>query len=131
VRDWLHVEDHARALLRALERGKPGECYCIGGNEERANIDVVRSICKLLDEMAPKSFPHENLIAFVQDRPGHDLRYAINAGKAARDLGWQAQESFESGLRKTVTWYLDNRDWWQGIRSGVYQGQRLGQLAAV
>jgi dTDP-glucose 4,6-dehydratase len=131
IRDWLHVEDHARALLLALERGKPGECYCIGGNEEHANIDVVRSICKLLDELAPKSLPHESLISYVQDRPGHDLRYAISAAKAERDLGWRAQESFESGLRKTVVWYLENRDWWQAIRDGVYKGQRLGKLAAV
>jgi dTDP-glucose 4,6-dehydratase len=131
VRDWLHVEDHARALLAALTRGKLGECYCIGGNEERANIDVVRSICKLLDELAPKSSPHESLISYVQDRPGHDLRYAIDATKAERDLGWRAQESFESGLRKTVLWYLENRDWWQAIRGGVYKGQRLGKLAAV
>lgn len=131
IRDWLHVEDHARALLKAMDRGKPGECYCIGGNEERTNIDVVRSICALLDEFAPKSRKHESQIQYVQDRPGHDLRYAINAAKAARDLGWQAQESFESGLRKTVIWYLENPDWWQSIRNGVYQGQRLGNLVAV
>ena len=131
VRDWLHVEDHARALLRTLDRGKPGERYCFGGSEERTNIDVVRTICKVLDEMNPKSIAHESLIDFVQDRPGHDLRYAINSGKAARDLGWRPQESFESGLRKTVRWYLENQDWWQSIRSGVYQGQRLGKLAAV
>lgn len=131
IRDWLHVEDHARALLKAMDRGKPGECYCIGGNEERTNIDVVRSICALLDELAPKSAKHESLIQYVQDRPGHDLRYAINAAKATRDLDWQAQESFESGLRKTVIWYLENPDWWQSIRNGVYQGQRLGTLVAV
>jgi dTDP-glucose 4,6-dehydratase len=131
VRDWLHVEDHARALLRTLDRGTPGERYCFGGSEERTNIDVVRTICKFLDEMNPKSSTHESLIDFVTDRPGHDLRYAINSGKAARDLGWRPQESFESGLRKTVRWYLENKDWWQSIRSGVYHGQRLGKLAAV
>lgn len=131
VRDWLHVEDHARALLQALSRGKCGECYCIGGNEERRNIDVVQSICSLLDELAPKSFVHRDLIDFVPDRPGHDQRYAIDAAKAQKDLQWRAQESFESGLRKTVVWYLENREWWQSIRSGVYQGERLGKLAAV
>ncbi len=130
VRDWLHVEDHARALLNALNRGKPGNCYCIGGNEERRNIDVVQAICALLDELAPKAHPHRDLISYVQDRPGHDQRYAIDAAKAGRELGWRASESFESGLRKTVLWYLENRDWWESVRSGVYQGQRLGKLAA-
>jgi dTDP-glucose 4,6-dehydratase len=131
VRDWLHVEDHARALLQALSRGKCGECYCIGGNEERSNIDVVQSICSLLDELAPKSHAHRDLIDFVPDRPGHDHRYAIDSAKAQNDLQWRALESFESGLRKTAVWYLENREWWQSIRSGVYQGERLGKLAAV
>jgi dTDP-glucose 4,6-dehydratase len=130
VRDWLHVEDHARALLKALETGKPGDCYCIGGSQERRNIDVVQSICSLLDELAPKAFPHRDLIAFVEDRPGHDQRYAIDSSKAGRELGWKARESFESGLRKTVQWYIDNSEWWQSIRNGVYQGHRLGKLAA-
>lgn len=131
VRDWLHVEDHARALIKALENGKPGECYCIGGNEERRNIDVVSSICTILDEVTPKSFAHKDLMTFVEDRPGHDLRYAISAVKAERELGWKPRESFEGGLRKTVGWYLDNREWWQSIRSGVYGGERLGALAPV
>jgi dTDP-glucose 4,6-dehydratase len=130
IRDWLHVDDHARALLRALDVGKPGECYCIGGSEERRNIDVVEAICRLLDEIAPKAFVHRDLIAFVDDRPGHDQRYAIDAAKAERELGWRASETFDSGLRKTVQWYLDNREWWQSIRNRVYQGHRLGKLAA-
>lgn len=131
IRDWLHVEDHARGLLQALDRGKVGQSYCFGGREERKNIEVVQAICNLLDELAPKSVPHERQIAYVADRPGHDARYAINPAKAARDIDWQASESFESGLRKTVVWYLENRDWWQSVRSGVYQGQRLGKLAVV
>ncbi len=130
VRDWLHVSDHARGILCALEKGKVGESYCFGGREERRNIEVVRMICKLLDELAPKSSPHEEQIAFVTDRPGHDARYAINPEKAAREIEWRAAENFESGLRKTVAWYLENRDWWQAVRSGVYEGQRLGRIAA-
>lgn len=131
VRDWLHVEDHARGLLKALALGRPGECYCFGGSAERRNIDVVESICKLLDEFTPKNYAHRELISFVPDRPGHDLRYAIDSAKATKYLQWRAQESIESGLRKTVAWYLDNREWWQPIRNEVYRGQRLGQLAAV
>lgn len=130
IRDWLHVEDHARALIKALHHGKPGECYCIGGNEERKNIDVVRMICSLLDEFAPKSYSHQDLVSYVPDRPGHDLRYAINAAKAEQELQWRTQETFESGLRKTVVWYLENRNWWQSIR-GIYRGERLGKLEAV
>ncbi|BBK38010.1 dTDP-glucose 4,6-dehydratase [Allostella sp. ATCC 35155] len=128
VRDWLHVEDHARALTRVFEAGRIGESYNIGGDCERTNIAVVRSICALLDEMLPDSphRPHEQLIGFVSDRPGHDLRYAIDASKMRRELGWTPAETFESGLRGTVRWFLDNRPWWQAIQSGQYRGQRLG-----
>lgn len=128
VRDWLHVEDHARALTRVFEAGRIGESYNIGGDCERTNITVVRSICALLDEMLPDSphRPHEQLIGFVSDRPGHDLRYAIDASKMRRELGWTPAETFESGLRGTVRWFLDNRPWWQAIQSGQYRGQRLG-----
>lgn len=127
VRDWLYVDDHADALLLVAQNGRPGETYAIGGNSEMANIDVVRSICALLDEMRPDpAGPHERLISFVTDRPGHDARYAIDAGKIARDLGWQPKQSFASGLRSTVAWYLANPGWWSDIRSGVYRGERLG-----
>lgn len=128
VRDWLHVEDHARALALIAERGRIGESYNVGGGAERSNIEVVRAICALMDELAPDAAigPRETLIRFVADRPGHDLRYAIDTAKIARELGWRPQESFESGLRKTVAWYLENRDWWSRIRSGVYRGERLG-----
>ena len=128
VRDWLHVEDHARALYTVLRRGKVGETYNIGGHNEKRNIDVVAAICALLDELHPQSpvTPHEQLITFVKDRPGHDLRYAIDASKIARELGWTPTETFESGLRKTVQWYLDNPRWWQRVLSGDYQLQRLG-----
>lgn len=129
VRDWLYVDDHARALILAAERGQPGETYAIGGHNERRNIDVVRAICALVDELAPNAAigPREGLISYVADRPGHDLRYAIDAAKIERDLGWRPAETFESGLRKTVEWYLANRDWWERVRSGVYRGERLGQ----
>ena len=127
IRDWLYVEDHARALVTIATRGAIGESYNVGGWNERTNIDVVKAICALVDEMAPDgSGPHETLITFVTDRPGHDQRYAIDASKIKRELGWVPQETFESGLRKTVRWYLDNPEWWRRIRSGVYQGQRLG-----
>ncbi|EIM26166.1 dTDP-glucose 4,6-dehydratase [Microvirga lotononidis] len=128
VRDWLYVDDHAEALILVAEKGRVGENYNIGGWNERTNIDVVRSICSLVDEMAPSTAigPREELISFVTDRPGHDLRYAIDASKIARELGWRPAETFESGLRKTVAWYLDNQAWWERVRSGVYQGERLG-----
>ena len=127
IRDWLYVEDHARALVTIATDGVIGESYNVGGWNERTNIEVVRAICALVDELAPDgSGPRENLITFVADRPGHDLRYAIDASKIARELGWRPRETFESGLRKTVAWYLDNPEWWRRIRSGVYQGQRLG-----
>ena len=128
IRDWLYVDDHADALLTILARGKPGETYCVGGGNERRNIDVVRAICRLVDEEAPRAgnVPREELIQFVTDRPGHDMRYAIDASKIARELGWKPAESFESGLRKTVNWYLQNRSWWERVRSGKYRGERLG-----
>jgi dTDP-glucose 4,6-dehydratase len=128
VRDWLYVEDHAHALLAVVEGGEPGETYCIGGRSERTNLDVVKAICALLDELAPSKAvrSRESLIAFVTDRPGHDLRYAIDPTRICSELGWQPRESFESGLRKTVSWYLNNRPWWQAIRDNVYAGERLG-----
>ncbi|PWC85429.1 dTDP-glucose 4,6-dehydratase [Azospirillum sp. TSH100] len=126
IRDWLYVEDHARALRLVLEKGRIGESYNIGGHNERTNLEVVRAICAHLDEMDPAGAPHDQLISFVTDRPGHDKRYAIDAGKIERELGWTPLETFESGLRKTVAWYLENRDWWQAILNGSYQGERLG-----
>ncbi len=128
IRDWLYVDDHARALTLIANRGRPGESYNVGGHSERANIDVVRQICALMDELAPDAAigPREKLITFVVDRPGHDQRYAIDAGKIRRELGWEPSETFDSGLRKTVEWYLANRDWWQRIRAGAYRGDRLG-----
>jgi dTDP-glucose 4,6-dehydratase len=127
VRDWLYVEDHARALLLIAERGRDGQSYNVGGNCERSSISVVRAICKLMDEFSPDSIgPRERLITFVEDRPGHDLRYAIDARKIRQELGWRPLETFESGLRKTVEWYLTNRRWWERIRSSVYRGERLG-----
>jgi dTDP-glucose 4,6-dehydratase len=131
VRDWLYVDDHARALILAAERGRPGETYAIGGHNERRNIDVVRAICALVDELAPNAAlgPRERLITYVTDRPGHDLRYAVDASKIERDLGWRPAETFESGLRKTVEWYLENQEWWQRVRSGIYRGERLGVVA--
>jgi dTDP-glucose 4,6-dehydratase len=131
VRDWLYVEDHARALVTVVLEGMVGHTYCIGGNCERTNLQVVEAICTLMDELAPngKIGPRRALVTFVADRPGHDLRYAIDAAKIAADLKWTPQESFESGLRKTVEWYLANRTWWERIRSGVYRGERLGVVA--
>jgi dTDP-glucose 4,6-dehydratase len=127
VRDWLYVEDHARALLLIAERGRIGHGYNVGADCERSNIAVVRAICALMDELAPNSIgPRERLITFVADRPGHDLRYAIDARKIRQELGWAPQETFETGLRKTVGWYLANRAWWERIRSNVYRGERLG-----
>ena len=123
VRDWLFVEDHCAAIRRVLESGRPGETYNIGGNSERANIDVVTAICDLVDEMRPGlgAAPRRGLITYVQDRPGHDRRYAIDASKIARELGWKPAEQFESGLRKTVKWYLENGEWINGVRTGAYR----------
>lgn len=128
VRDWLYVEDHARALRQVLREGRPGETYNIGGNEERTNLEVVKALCAILDELVPESphRPHASLITFVADRPGHDARYAIDARKIRRELGWQPVESFESGLRKTVRWYLDNTDWCRRVQDGTYRRDRLG-----
>jgi dTDP-glucose 4,6-dehydratase len=128
VRDWLYVDDHAEALILVAERGRPGAGYTIGGRQEMTNIEVVRQVCALVDRLAPPlaSGPRETLITFVADRPGHDLRYAIDAGRIANELGWSPKETFASGLEKTVTWYLANRTWWERVRSGVYRGERLG-----
>lgn len=130
VRDWLYVDDHAEALIHAAQRGTPGGKYNIGGNSERRNIDVVEEICRVLDEVLPNTRigPRRNLIRFVPDRPGHDLRYAIDTTWIRASLGWQPTQTFESGLRKTVHWYLENRDWWEPLREGVYSGERLGLL---
>jgi dTDP-glucose 4,6-dehydratase len=123
VRDWLFVEDHCAAIRAVLERGRPGETYNVGGNSERANIDVVTTICDLVDELRPRAGaePRRKLVTFVQDRPGHDRRYAIDARKIANELGWKPAEAFESGLRKTVRWYLDNGEWVTSVRTGAYR----------
>lgn len=144
VRDWLYVEDHARALIQVATEGRVGETYNIGGHNEKTNLEVVHAICDLLDELAgpeaeaitlpgarkqePRRLQHSHreLIEFVDDRPGHDRRYAIDAGKIERELGWRPRETFESGLRKTVEWYLKNREWWERVMDGRYQGERLG-----
>jgi dTDP-glucose 4,6-dehydratase len=129
VRDWLFVEDHARALRTVVADGVPGETYNIGGNCERRNIDVVRSVCAVLDELRPDpSGPHDRLITFTTDRPGHDFRYAIDASKVRRELGWSPSETFDSGIRKTVQWYLDNAAWTDRVMSGAYRGERLGAV---
>lgn len=126
VRDWLYVDDHAAALQMVVEQGRPGETYLVGGSEEHRNIDVVRLICRLLDELNPEGAPHERLITFVQDRPGHDARYAIDASKIRDELGWRPSVTFEEGLRRTVQWYIENEDWWRRVQSGAYRGERLG-----
>ncbi|MCQ4161236.1 dTDP-glucose 4,6-dehydratase [Roseomonas sp. GC11] len=130
VRDWLFVEDHVAALITVLRRGKVGETYNVGGNSERQNIQVVQAICDTLDRLRPDAAgPHRRLISFVADRPGHDARYAIDASKLKRELGWEPAENFESGLEKTIRWYLDNSWWWQPLRERVYSGERIGLLA--
>jgi dTDP-glucose 4,6-dehydratase len=127
VRDWVYVEDHARALALVVQRGAAGETYNIGARTERANVDVVKSICKLLDEMQPSSRgPREQLITFVPDRPGHDRRYAIDPSKIERELGWRAEHDFETGLAKTVRWYLDHQGWWRAILKRGYTTKRVG-----
>jgi dTDP-glucose 4,6-dehydratase len=129
VRDWLYVDDHARALRLVLEHGRVGETYNIGGRNERTNLEVVRSICRLLDEMQPSGDGRrEQQISFVADRPGHDRRYAIDPSKIERELGWRARESFEAGLAKTVRWYLNNQNWWRNILNRGYEPERLGQI---
>jgi len=127
IRDWLFVEDHARALLAVNLRGRPGETYNVGGHNERTNLEVVKTICSILDSERPRAEgPYGDLITYVSDRPGHDLRYAIDPSKLVNDLGWKPVENFETGIRKTVRWYLDNEWWWRPIRSGRYSGARLG-----
>ena len=128
IRDWLFVEDHAQALYQVVTQGKVGETYNIGGHNEKQNIEVVKTICKILDELKPQANaqPYENLITFVKDRPGHDLRYAIDATKIERELDWRPQETFETGIRKTVMWYLENLEWCHRVQDGSYQRERLG-----
>lgn len=128
VRDWLYVDDHVRALSLVLREGRPGRKYNIGGSSERTNLQVVQQICRLMDSIRPDHGPHERLIRFVTDRPGHDRRYAIDASRIAGELGWQPREHFESGIEKTVRWYIDNPAWWEPLRKS-YRGQRLGILA--
>lgn len=131
VRDWLYVDDHARALLLVNQQGTPGETYNVGGHNERTNLQVVQTICTILDELRPQANgkPYADLITYVADRPGHDLRYAIDPDKLIHGLGWQPHETFETGIRKTVQWYLDNDWWWRPIHEGRYTGQRLGTNA--
>jgi len=130
IRDWLHVEDHAEALYKVVTEGKPGETYNIGGNNEKTNLEVVTTLCAILDELVPEHRQgierYQELISYVEDRPGHDMRYAIDASKIKNELDWSPFETFESGIRKTVQWYLDNREWWQNVLDGSYQGERLG-----
>lgn len=126
IRDWLYVEDHASALMLVAQKGVPGESYNVGGRNEWRNIDVVDAICDLMNEFQPRTGGYRDLITYVADRPGHDQRYAIDSSKIERELGWRPAEHFETGLRKTVRWYLDHPEWWQAIRSGKYRGERLG-----
>jgi dTDP-glucose 4,6-dehydratase len=132
IRDWLYVEDHARALYKVVTEGKIGETYNIGGHNEKQNIEVVLTLCDLLEELAPVKpngvSHYKELITYVTDRPGHDMRYAIDASKIERELGWLPEETFESGLRKTVQWYLDNKDWWKAVLNGSYRLERLGHV---
>ena len=128
VRDWLFVDDHARALVLVLKKGVIGETYNIGGHNEKKNIEVVHKICELLEELKPsKGKPYKDLITFVKDRPGHDVRYAIDASKIKRELGWVPEESFETGMKKTVRWYLENEAWWSRVLSGAYKLERIGR----
>ena len=131
IRDWLYVEDHAKALFKVLMEGEVGETYNIGGHNEKTNLEVVESICDILEELAPKKptgvINYRDLISFVKDRPGHDKRYAIDASKIENELGWVPEETFESGLQKTVQWYLDNREWWERVLSGAYRLERIGE----
>ena len=132
IRDWWFVEEHARALYKVVTEGKVGETYNIGGHNEKANIEVVRTICSLLEELAPNKpagvARYEDLITYVTDRPGHDVRYAIDAAKINRELGWKPKETFESGIRKTVEWYLSHQEWCQHVLDGSYRLERLGSL---
>ena len=130
IRDWLYVEDHCRAIQTVLARGRPGEVYNIGGHNELTNLEIVDTLCDLLDELLPDSphHPHRGLKRFVKDRPGHDRRYAIDAGKIQRELGWVPQETFQTGIHKTVSWYLEHREWCGRVMDGSYQGERLGVI---
>ena len=132
IRDWLYVGDHVKALMKVLNEGKLGETYNIGGHNEKTNLEVVNTICELLEELAPQKpkgvKSYQDLITFVKDRPGHDLRYAIDASKIESKLGWVPEETFETGLRKTVQWYLDNPQWWKRVLSGAYRLERIGEL---
>jgi dTDP-glucose 4,6-dehydratase len=133
VRDWLYVDDHVRALQTVFEKGAVGSSYMVGGNSERTNLEVVHVICDALDRIRPRAdkLSYKEQIQFVADRPGHDFRYAIDATKLKTELGWEPLESFESGMEKTITWYLENRAWWEAIQSGEYQGERLGLKTAL
>ena len=128
IRDWLYVEDHCNAIRAVLEKGTPGEVYTVGGNNEKANLEIVHTICDSLDEMAPQASgkPYQSLITFVNDRPGHDRRYAIDSGKIQHQLGWTPKETFATGLKKTIRWYLDHQTWVERVMSGAYRGERLG-----
>jgi dTDP-glucose 4,6-dehydratase len=128
IRDWLYVEDHARALYKVVTEGKIGETYNIGGHNEKQNLEVVQIICSILDSLVPKTTPYADQITYVTDRPGHDRRYAIDASKMSVKLNWQPQETFETGLRKTIEWYLVNQEWCQHVQDGTYQRERLGEL---
>jgi dTDP-glucose 4,6-dehydratase len=126
VRDWLYVDDHARALVLVAEKGRVGETYNVGGRNERRNIDVVTRVCEILDSLRPERAPHDRLITYVADRPGHDARYAIDATRIETELGWRAEMTFDTGIERTVRWYIDNEWWWRPLRDGVYGGERLG-----
>ena len=132
IRDWLYVEDHAKALIKVFQEGRIGETYNIGGNSEKNNLQVVKSICNILEELLPIKKSklninnYKDLITFVEDRPGHDARYAVDADKIEKELNWMPQETFKSGMKKTVKWYLNNRIWWERVLDGSYQGERLG-----
>jgi dTDP-glucose 4,6-dehydratase len=128
VRDWLYVDDHARALYLIVTKGRPGQTYNVGGRNERTNLEVVQAICRILDELQPNGKPHDRLITFVADRPGHDQRYAIDASKLETELGWKAEETFSSGIAKTVNWYIQNKWWWAPLRERAYAGERIGLI---
>lgn len=128
IRDWLYVEDHARALYKVVTEGKVGETYNIGGHNEKQNVEVVQTICNILDELVPKESKYSDQITFVTDRPGHDRRYAIDSSKMQKELGWTPEETFETGLRKTIEWYLENQSWSKNVQDGSYQRERLGEI---
>lgn len=130
VRDWLYVQDHARALVRMAQSAPAGETYTVGGSEERTNLDIVGAICRLLDERFPKAAPHARLVRLVKDRPGHDFRYAIDSTKIRRDLGWSPSVNFDTGMAETVDWYLAHEGWWRPLREKVYAGERIGEGAS-